>query len=168
MSSAGELKNPLTREGWERIAEEHQQLLEVERPRIVENMATAAAEGDRSENAEYIYSRKRMREIDKRLRYLTGLLKDAQIIDPRNLRNDRIDFGASFVIEDEDGEQKQWTIVGMGEAEAEKGTISWKSPLARAVWGRKIGDRVTVDRPSGDIDVKIIDLHYAGRRVIPE
>jgi len=88
--SKDELKNPLTREGWERIAEEHRQLLEVERPRIVENMATAAAEGDRSENAEYIYSRKRMREIDKRLRYLTGLLKDAQIVDPRNIRSSRI------------------------------------------------------------------------------
>ncbi len=167
MTAGKELKNPLTREGWERIADEHRQLLEVERPRIVENMATAAAEGDRSENAEYIYSRKRMREIDKRLRYLTGLLKDAEIIDPRNIRNDRIDFGATFIIEGEDGETRAWTIVGVGESEAEKGTISWKSPLARAVWGRRIGDVVTVHRPMGPTDVEIIDLHYAGRRVLP-
>jgi len=163
--SQDELKNPLTREGWQRIAEEHRQLLEVERPRIVENMATAAAEGDRSENAEYIYSRKRMREIDKRLRYLTGLLKDAQIVDPRNIRSDRIEFGASFVIEDENGQSREWTIVGVGESDADKGTISWKSPLARAVWGKKIGQVVTVQRPMGDADYEILDIHYAGRRV---
>jgi transcription elongation factor GreB len=163
--SKDELKNPLTREGWERIAEEHRQLLEVERPRIVENMATAAAEGDRSENAEYIYSRKRMREIDKRLRYLTGLLKDAQIVDPRNIRSSRIEFGATFVIEDEEGRTREWTIVGVGESDADKGTISWKSPLARAVWGKKVGQVVTVHRPMGDADYEIIDIHYAGRRV---
>lgn len=160
-----DLKNPLTREGFNRIAEEHRQLLEVERPRIVENMATAAAEGDRSENAEYIYSRKRMREIDKRLRYLTGLLKDAQIIDPRNIRSERIGFGATFTIQDEEGQEKSWTIVGMGEADADQGTISWKSPLARAVWNRRIGDLVTVHRPAGPLDYEIIDLHYAGRRI---
>jgi transcription elongation factor GreB len=165
MSLTGELKNPLTRSGFQRIAEEHRQLLEVERPRIVENMATAAAEGDRSENAEYIYSRKKMREIDKRLRYLTGLMKDAQIIDPENVRSDRVGFGASFVIQDEDGQQREWTIVGVGEADADSGTISWQSPLARAVWNKRIGDLVTVRRPAGPIDYEIIDLHYAGRRV---
>ncbi len=163
--SKGELKNPLTREGWQRIADEHRQLLEVERPRIVENMATAAAEGDRSENAEYIYSRKRMREIDKRLRYLTGLLKDAEIVDPRNIRSDRIEFGATFVIEDDEGQAREWTIVGVGESDADKGTISWKSPLARAVWGKKVGQVVTVHRPVGDADYEIVDIHYAGRRV---
>ena len=164
MSQGTELKNPLTRSGFQKIAEEHRQLLEVERPRIVENLATAAAEGDRSEYAEYIYSRKKMREIDKRLRYLTGLMKDAQIIDPENVRSDRIGFGASFVIEDEEGQQKQWTIVGVGEAEADQGTISWQSPLARAVWNRRVGDAVTVRRPAGPIDYEIIDVHYAGRR----
>ena len=165
MSSFKELNKPLTRQGWERLAEEHRHLLEFERPAMVQNMATAAAEGDRSENAEYIYSRKRMREIDKRLRYLTGLLKDAEIIDPCNIRSDRVDFGASFVIEDEAGHTKEWTIVGMGEAEAEKGTISWKSPLALAVFGRKIGDFLTLERPAGAIDYTIVDIHYAGRRI---
>lgn len=167
MSERPELKKPLTRTGYQKIAEEHRQLLEEERPRIVQNMATAAAEGDRSENAEYIYSRKRMREIDKRLRYLTGLLKDAEIIDPRNIRSDRVGFGASVIIEDPEGQQKEWTIVGMGEAEAEQGTISWKSPLARALWNKKIGDIVTLERPLGTIDYEIIDLHFAGRRVEP-
>jgi transcription elongation factor GreB len=165
MSQSREFKNPFTRVGYQKIAEEHRQLIEEERPRIVQNMATAAAEGDRSENAEYIYSRKRMREIDKRLRYLTGLLKDAEIVDPRNIRSDRVGFGASVLIEDEAGTQKEWTIVGMGEAEAEHGTISWKSPLAMALWNRKIGDIVSLERPAGMIDYEIVDLHYAGRRL---
>lgn len=158
------LKKPLTRKGWQRIAEEHRQLLEVERPKIVDNMATAAAEGDRSENAEYIYSRKRMREIDKRLRYLTGLLKDAEIIDPENIRDDRIGFAATFTLEDEEGETRTWTIVGLGEAEAVDHTISWQSPVAKALWGKKLGDTVTIRRPIGDWEVTIIDLHYAGKR----
>ncbi len=165
MSLADDFKNPMTREGYQKIAEEHRQLLEEERPRIVDNMARAAAEGDRSENAEYIYSRKRMREIDKRLRYLTGLLKDVQIIDPRNIRSDRVSFGATVKIEDETGKVKEWTIVGVGEAEAEQGTISWKSPLARSLWGRKVGDVITVHRPMGPIDIEINDITYAGRRM---
>lgn len=159
-----DLKNPMTREGYRKIAEEHRQLLEEERPKIVQNMATAAAEGDRSENAEYIYSRKRMREIDKRLRYLTGLLKDVEIIDPQNIRSNRIEFGATFSVEDDEGGQKEWTIVGVGESDVDAKTISWKSPLARAVWNKKVGDVVTLHRPVGDIDLEIIDLHYAGRR----
>lgn len=165
MNGKDELKNPMTRAGYQKIAEEHRQLLEEERPRIVANMATAAAEGDRSENAEYIYSRKRMREIDKRLRYLTGLLKDAQIIDPRNIRSDRVGFGATVTIEDEAGVQRSWTIVGVGEAEAEEGTISWKAPLARSLWGKKVGDLITLQRPIGPIDYEIIDITYAGRRM---
>ncbi len=160
-----ELLNPMTREGWERIAEEHRQLLEEERPKMVDNMARAAAEGDRSENAEYIYSRKRIREIDKRLRYLTGLLKDVEIINPQNIRSSRIEFGATFTVLDDEGKQKTWTIVGVGEAEVDRGTISWKSPLARSVWGKKVGDLVSVERPIGDIDLEITDLHYAGHRL---
>jgi transcription elongation factor GreB len=160
-----ELKNPMTREGYNKIAEEHRQLLEEERPRIVQNMATAAAEGDRSENAEYIYSRKRMREIDKRLRYLTGLLKDVEIIDARNIRSDRVEFGATFVVEDDEGVQKEWTIVGVGESDVDAKTISWKSPLAMAVWNKKVGQVVTLQRPAGDVDIEIVDLHFAGVRI---
>lgn len=159
-----DLKNPMTREGYRRIAEEHRQLLEEERPKIVQNMATAAAEGDRSENAEYIYSRKRMREIDKRLRYLTGLLKDVEIVDPMNIRSTRIEFGATFAVEDENGERKEWTIVGVGESDVDAKTISWKSPLARAVWNKRVGDVINFDRPAGQVELEIVDLHYAGRR----
>ncbi|MBC7662142.1 MAG: GreA/GreB family elongation factor [Chitinophagaceae bacterium] len=163
-----ELVNPMTREGYDIIAEEHRKLIEEDRPKMVDNMATAAAEGDRSENAEYIYSKKRIREIDKRLRYLTTLLKDVEIINPQNIRSDRIEFGATFTVVDDNGIEKTWTIVGVGESDVDAKTISWKSPLARAVWGKKIGDVVSVERPAGDIDCEILDLHYAGRRMSPK
>ncbi|MES2746193.1 MAG: GreA/GreB family elongation factor, partial [Bdellovibrionota bacterium] len=160
-----ELVNPMTREGYDKIAEEHRKLIEEDRPKMVDNMATAAAEGDRSENAEYIYSRKRIREIDKRLRYLTGLLQDVEIINPQNIRSSRIEFGATFTVADEDGQEKTWTIVGVGESDVDVRTISWKAPLARAVWGKKVGDIVSVERPAGDIDMEITDVNYAGRRI---
>lgn len=160
-----EMVNPMTREGYNKIAEEHRQLIEEERPKMVDNMATAAAEGDRSENAEYIYSKKRIREIDKRLRYLTTLLKDVEIVNPQNIRSDRVEFGATVTVADDRGVEKTWTIIGVGEADVAAKTISWKSPLARAVWGKKIGDIVSVERPDGDMDYEIIDLHYAGRRL---
>lgn len=160
-----ELVNPMTREGYDKIAEEHRKLIEEDRPKMVDNMATAAAEGDRSENAEYIYSRKRIREIDKRLRYLTGLLQDVEIINPRNIRSPQIEFGATFTVRDENSGEKTWTIVGVGESDVDAKTISWKAPLARAVWGKKIGDIVSVERPAGDMDLEITDLHYAGHRM---
>jgi transcription elongation factor GreB len=157
------LKNPLTPSGYQRIAEEHRQLVEEERPKIVEGVATAAAEGDRSENAEYIYGKKRLREIDRQLRYLTGLLKDAQIIDPRNINSDRVEFGATVELRDENDQEKTWTLVGMGEANADEGTISWQSPLARALWGKMVGDFILLERPAGDMEYEIIGLYY-GRK----
>lgn len=157
---SGEYK-PLTRRGYDRLAEEHRQLLEEERPKVVDGVATAAAEGDRSENAEYIYGKKRLREIDKRLRYLTKLIDGAKIIDPENIRSDRIEFGATVTLEDEEGLEKTWTIVGIGEADANEGTISFRSPLALAIMNKKQGDVVTVKRPAGEIEVEIIDIKYS-------
>ncbi len=155
------LKNPLTPLGFQRIAAEHRQLLEVERPKVVDGVATAAAEGDRSENAEYIYGKKRLREIDKRLRYLSSLLKDAQIIDPRNIRSHQVEFGATVTLGDEQGTVKEWTIVGYGEADASQGTISWKSPLARALWSKKVGDVIYFERPAGEIEYEILAIRYS-------
>lgn len=160
-----EMVNPMTREGYNKIAEEHRQLIEEERPKMVDNMATAAAEGDRSENAEYIYSKKRIREIDKRLRYLTTLLKDVEIVNPQNIRSDRVEFGATITVADDQGAQRTWTIVGVGESDVDARTISWKSPLARAFWGKRIGEIASVERPAGDMDYELIDLHYAGKRM---
>ena len=153
-------KKPLTRKGYHRLAEEHRHLLEEVRPKVVEGIATAAAEGDRSENAEYIYGKKRLREIDKKLRQLTSLFGDADVIDIEYLRSDRVDFGARVSVLDEDGCEKQWLIVGVGEADIAEGTISYKSPVARALMGKKVGDVVEIERPKGISEFEILAVTY--------
>lgn len=157
------VKKRLTRKGFQKIAEEHRQLFEEERPKVVDGIAIAAAEGDRSENAEYIYGKKRLREIDKRLRYLTGLMKDVKIIDPENIRSDRVCFGATVVIEDEEQKRKEWMIVGVGEADVSEGTISYQSPMAKALMDKKEGDFALIKKPSGETEVEIIDIKFEGK-----
>lgn len=154
------LRKPLTKEGHAKLAEEHYQLSRVERPKVVDGIATAAAEGDRSENAEYIYGKKRLRELDKRLRYLDYLLTDAQIIDPTSLSGDRVCFGSTVSVLDEQGVQKVWMIVGEGEADYKLGRISWKSPVAKALYGRKVGDVVLTQVPKGEAELEILDLRF--------
>ena len=151
---------PMTRPGFKRIAEEHRHLLEDVRPGVVEGIAIAAAEGDRSENAEYVYGKKRLRELDKRLRYLTSLLKDVEVVDIEYLRNDRVDFGATVLIRNEDGVEKSWTIVGVGEAEVERGEISFKSPLAKVLMGKKVGDYAELDLPAGPMEYELLEVSY--------
>ncbi len=164
MSAAGK-KKPLTLEGYRRLLKEHEQLSKVERPRVVQGVANAAAEGDRSENAEYIYGKKRLREIDKRLQYLSSLLGDVQIVDPGTLTGAKVCFGASVVIVEDGGARKRWQIVGEGESDTAKGTISWKSPMARALLGKITGDVVTVERPAGEIDVEIVEIWFGEKRI---
>jgi transcription elongation factor GreB len=165
--SLAELRKPLTRLGFKRMAAEHDELLLVERPKIVLGIQIAAAEGDRSENAEYIYGRKRLRELDKRLRYLGSLLKDAQIVDPENLGGERVCFGSTVFVRDEHGVKKQYTIVGEGESETAPkdgpSCISWKAPVAKALLGKRVGDVVLVRRPAGEIELEITDLKFADR-----
>ena len=153
----------MTRQGFQVLAKEHDELLLIERPKVVTGIQIAAAEGDRSENAEYIYGRKRLRELDKRLRYLGGLLKDVQIVDPEYLAGDRVCFGATVTIRDETGAEKEYTIVGEGEADHRARTISCKSPVARALVGKRVGDLVVVQRPAGEVELEIVDLQFAGR-----
>ena len=157
---AAEYKKPMTRAGYYRIAEEHRQLLEDVRPKVVEGITIAAAEGDRSENAEYIYGKKRLREIDKKLRQLTELIKDVDIVDPELIRSDRICFGATVGLNDENGKRQRWTIVGMGEADADQGTISYQSPLARALMRKRVGDFIILQRPSGEMEYEIVELSF--------
>lgn len=149
----------MTRAGFARIAAEHEQLLEKERPKVVAGVATAAAEGDRSENAEYIYGKKRLREIDKRLRYLTELLRDVTLIDPENVRSDVVDFGCTVTIFESDLE-RTWTIVGVGEEDVSARRISWKSPLAQALWGKKVGAVFDFRRPAGEVEVEVLAIEY--------
>jgi transcription elongation factor GreB len=157
-------KRPLTLQGYRALLAEHEQLHKVERPRVVTGVTNAAAEGDRSENAEYIYGKKRLREIDKRLQYLSSLLTDVEIIDPANLQGDKVCFGATVVIQEAAATTtKKWQIVGEGESDTSKGTISWKSPMAKALIGKKVGELVTVERPAGEVDVEVIELWFGDR-----
>lgn len=151
----------LTRAGHARIVAEAEQLFRVERPDVVRRIADAAAEGDRSENAEYIYGRKRLREIDKRLQYLGNLTKGAKIVDPPRVVGDRAAFGTVVVVEDEYGERQRWQIVGEGEADPRSGSISYRSPVGKALLDRRVGDVVEVDLPERDAEFEILAVEAA-------
>jgi transcription elongation factor GreB len=152
--------NYITPEGARRLSEELARLRSTERPRIVQEVADAAAQGDRSENAEYIYGKKKLREIDRRMRYLTKRLEIAVVVDPRQSRGDKIFFGATVEIEDEDGVRSTHQIVGEDEIDGAASKISWRSPVGRALLGRASGDVVTVLRPAGEIELEIIAVRY--------
>ncbi|MEI8025398.1 MAG: GreA/GreB family elongation factor [Pseudomonadota bacterium] len=154
------LSKPVTKLGHSKMADEHEFLARTERPKVLEGIQIAAAEGDRSENAEYIYGRKRLRELDRRLRYLDALLKDTQIIDQDKISGERVIFGSTVVVLTEQGEKKKYTIVGEGETEFHQSAVSWKSPVAKALLGKKVGDSVTIYRPAGDIEVEIEELIF--------
>ena len=160
------LKKPLTRLGHTKLAEEHEWIRSLERPKTVAGIATAAAEGDRSENAEYIYGKKKLRELDRRLRYLDSVLKEAQVIDQTTLSGSKVCFGSTVTVETENGETKKWTIVGEGEADHNEGSISWKSPVALGLMGKNLGDIVIIRRPAGDIELEVVDLHFAGKHYL--
>jgi len=153
-------KRPLTTAGFHKLSGEYRQLWEVERPKVVQGVADAAAEGDRSENAEYIYGKKRLREIDKRLKYLTYLLKDVEIIDPSTLSGKNVIFGATVTIRDEQDRTRKYKIVGEGETEIEGGTISYISPIAAAIMGKKVGDLVEVELPGRESEIEIIAIEF--------
>ena len=158
-------KKPMTLAGFRTLQKEHEALIKVERPVVLQRIADAAAEGDRSENAEYIYGRKRLRELDKRLAYLSTLLGDVEIIDPTTLAGTKVCIGATVVIEEDGGRKNKWQIVGEGESDTALGSISWRSPMARALLGKQVGDVVTVERPAGEVEVEILELWFAARRI---
>jgi transcription elongation factor GreB len=145
----------MTPGGARRLADELQKLVEVERPRVVQEVSDAAAQGDRSENAEYIYGKKRLREIDRRIQFLTKRLDAAVVVKPEEVRTDQVFFGATVEVEDEDGRALRYTLVGADEAEPGKGLISWKRPIGRALLKRRVGDVVTVMRPAGELELEI-------------
>ena len=138
------MPNYLTPEGAKKLATELNQLMSVERPRIVQEVQEAAAQGDRSENAEYIYRKKQLREIDRRLRFLGKRLDIVAVIDPREQRQrERVFFGATVTVEDEDGVTATYRIIGADET-GPAGDISWKSPIGRALLGKRLDDTVAV------------------------
>jgi transcription elongation factor GreB len=152
--------NYITPEGARRLSEELNRLRTVERPRTVQEVADAAAQGDRSENAEYIYGKKRLREIDRRLNYLAKRLDKAVLVDPRDQKGDKVFFGATVEVEDESGARSTYTIVGEDETDSAAGRISWRSPVGRALLGKRAGDAVLVRRPAGEVEIEIVAVRY--------
>lgn len=153
-------KRYITRVGFGVLTKEHEELWRGARPKIVEEVSTAAAHGDRSENAEYIYGKKKLREIDRRIRYLSKLIDRLVIVDPDPEQEGRVFFGARVVIEDENGEESTFRIVGPDEFDLSCGDISVDSPLARALLGKRTDDEVVVRRPKGDTEVTILAISY--------
>lgn len=134
--------------------------MHVERPTIVKTVAWAAANGDRSENADYIYGKRRMREIDKRIHFLQGRLDNIDVVDPKAVTSDVIKFGATVTIVDEDDQKFIYQIVGIDEVDVALGKISWQSPLAKSLLGKKVGDSVLVVRPRGKGEVEVVGVEY--------
>lgn len=153
--------NYITPDGYARLRREYDALFSVERPKLVETISWAAGNGDRSENGDYIYGRKRLREIDRTLNRLSRKMKAAKVIDPSaQADRARIFFGATVVIADEDDNQRTFTIVGDDEADAGSGLIGWNSPLARALRGAAIGDLRRIELPAGAREYEVIEIGY--------
>ena len=154
-------KNYITRQGYERLQAELRHLLRVERPKVVEVVSWAAGNGDRSENGDYLYGKKRLREIDRRIRFLSKRLEIAEIVDPAlQTRRDQVFFGASVIYEDESGNQRSLTIVGQDEADSDRGLVSWVSPIARALLKGAEGDEVAFRTPAGRTTLTIVEITY--------
>lgn len=154
-------KNYITTQGYQRLREELAHLITVERPSVVQIVSWAASNGDRSENGDYLYGKKRLREIDRRMRFLTKRLEIAEVVDPAAQPNkDQVFFGATVVYSDKVGEEFRVTIVGVDEAEPLQGKISWISPVARALTKAREGDTVILRTPAGIDELDILEVIY--------
>ncbi len=155
------IKNLMTPAGHAALEAELRHLLREERPRIVEIVSWAAGNGDRSENGDYLYNKKRLREIDRRLRYLTKRLEDAEIVDPKKQQGvDRVFFGATVTYAKQDDSEYTVTLVGVDEADLGQGKINWQSPVARALMKAGIGDMVKVRTESGIETIEVVSVTY--------
>lgn len=153
-------KNYITPSGIARLKAEYHELMHVERPKVVEVVTWAAGNGDRSENADYQYGKKRLREIDKRVRFLIGRIDKAEVVDPAIVKSSTVVFGATVTIMNEDEKEVTYQIVGEDEFDAKVGKVSWKSPIARALLGKKVGDEVVIQKPTGEEFVTIEAIEY--------
>jgi len=153
--------NPITPAGFHALKARYDHLLSVERPEIVEIVSWAAGNGDRSENGDYLYGRKRMREIDRELAHLARRMKAARVIDPAEASDPgRVFFGATVELADEDDQRRSVTLVGDDEQDAGAGRIGWSSPLARALRGASVGDLKTVRLPAGEREWEVLSITY--------
>lgn len=151
----------ITPQGLARLREEYDALFGIERPKIVDLVAWAASLGDRSENADYLYGKKRLREIDRRLAYLAKAMKQAKVVDPASQQQrDAVRFGATVEIADDDDQRRTLTLVGEDESDATSGKISWAAPIARALVGARVGDVRTVRLPGGEKNYEVLAIRY--------
>ena len=157
------VKNYITPEGLRRLQDELRELLNTERPKMVEVVSWAAGNGDRSENGDYLYGKKRLREIDRRVRFLSKRLEIASVVDPaRQTLRDRVFFGATVTYVNEADEEKTVTIVGVDEADLDRGRVSWVSPIARALLKSHEGDTVELRSPGGTESLRVVSIRYPG------
>jgi transcription elongation factor GreB len=160
-SSRGK-SNYITPEGYSRLRAEHHELWKIERPRVTNQVSVAAALGDRSENADYIYGKKRLREIDRRIRFLEKRMETLQVVEADSSRDgERVFFGAWVTLEEESGDRVRYRVVGPDESDPANGLISMDSPVGRSLLGKSVGDEVTVRRPKGGISYEIVAVAYA-------
>jgi transcription elongation factor GreB len=153
--------NYITAEGFRKLREEYEALFAGERPQLLETIAWAAANGDRSENADYHYGRKRLREVDRRINFLSKRMAAAKVTDPaRQPDKSRAWFGATVTLADDDDRKRVVTLVGEDEADASAGRISWHSPLARALRGAAVGEVRRVALPQGERDYEVVAISY--------
>ncbi len=153
-------KNYITPAGHLRMKTELKQLVEHERPEVVRIVSWAASNGDRSENGDYLYGKKRLREIDRRIRYLMKRLEIAEVVDPRDVDHERVFFGATVSYADPRGEQRTVAIVGIDEVDPSRGRVSWISPVARALLKAREGDTVVLRTPNGPEDLEVLEIRY--------
>jgi transcription elongation factor GreB len=154
-------KNYITAAGYQRLRDELMTLLDDERPKMVETVSWAAKNGDRSENGDYLYGKKRLREIDRRIRFLTKRLDIAEVVDPSVHRgNDQVFFGATVRFASDHGEERTIRIVGVDEAESARGEVSWVAPIARALLKARVGDEVRLVTPRGVETIEVLEVRY--------
>jgi transcription elongation factor GreB len=154
-------KNYITPAGYARLRDELKALIERDRPQVVEIVSWAASNGDRSENGDYIYGKKRLREIDRRIRFLTKRLDLAEVVDPsRQHGNAQVFFGATVRYVEDNGAERRVTIVGADEVDLERGHISWVSPVARALLKAREGDVVSLPTPGGVLQIEVVEVRY--------
>jgi transcription elongation factor GreB len=152
--------NYLTPEGAKKLSDELDHLMWEVRPKIVQEVTEAAAQGDRSENAEYIYGKKKLREIDRRVRFLSKRLESAVVVKPGEVGGDQVRFGAKVEVRDENGKVSRYLLVGPDEADPSSGKLSFQAPLGKALMNKRVGDVIVVQRPMGEIEIEITNVSY--------
>ena len=157
------MKNYITSNGAETLKAELKKLLYQDRPELVKVIQWAASNGDRSENGDYIYGKRRLREIDRRIRFLTQRLEAAEVIESSLQNHEKVLFGASVTVLDEEERERTYRIVGQDEIDPSRGWVSWVSPLAKALLNSKVGDVVQLHTPKGTVDLEVIKIQYEYR-----